>query len=488
LSRQLILGLDIGTSSVRGALYDLNGNLLPKTLIKNERILNITAEGGVEIDADQAFHQVVAIIDGVLARSSGSLFEIIAVAACAFWHSLVGVDAKGKPTTKVLGWADNRSREYVNALRKKLDENEVHQRTGAHFHSSFWPAKLLWFRREQSKVFAKTAKWLSFSDYVALRLFDTAVTSVSMASATGMFDQRECRWDDKLAGYLRLRSAQLPQIIDDSKSLSLNRDFARRWPRLAGAKWFPAVGDGAANNIGAGCVTESWAALMVGTSGAMRVAYTGEPPDVLPTGLWSYRIDRGRVIIGGALSDGGGLYRWLQDNLRLDKNAEREITGRPPDSHGLTFLPFLASERSTGYHEFARGSIFGLTSHTDAIDIAQVAMESVAYRFAKVFEQLGRITKIKNIISSGGALRQSPVWTQIISNVLGRKISLVGAHEASMRGAVLLALESLGNIESIEKSAFEIGQIFEPDAAAHSIYKRARKRHQELYDLIFQNK
>jgi len=318
-------------------------------------------------------------------------------------------------------------------------------------------------------------------------LFGVPCTSVSMASATGIFDIRESDWDSPMLRFLKIKRSNLPVIAaTDSDSFSLNAAFAKRWPRLKDARWFPAIGDGAANNIGAGCLQKSKAALMIGTSGAMRVAYKGDPPASIPSGLWCYRIDRQRVIMGGALSDGGGLYHWLKENLRLGKDnvVEAEIAKREPDGHGLTFLPFLAGERSIGYHESARGAILGLRSSTDTIDIVQAALESVAYRFAEIFDQLNTIAKINEIIASGGALRESPVWTQIIADVLGRNMSLPDTREASSRGAVLLALETIGKIESIEKIPTPLGNKFTADKARRVVYAKARKRNEANYNLI----
>ncbi len=295
MNKPLVLVLDIGTSSVRAALYDALANAIPRAFAKIERSLTVTADGGAEIDADEAVAEVATAIDTLLEKTSRKKTEIEYVASCSFWHSLVGVDANGKPTTRVFGWADTRSGKYTAALKKRFDENETHNRTGAHFHSSFWPAKLLWLRRDFPDVFAKTERWLSFSDYVALKLFDEATTSISMASGTGIFDIRKCVWDAELLKFLEIKSANLPEIVaNDSDTFSLNKKHAKRWPRLGYAKWFLPVADGAADNIGAGCVTKSQAALMVGTSGAMRVAYAGEPPEQIPDGLWCYRIDRGQ--------------------------------------------------------------------------------------------------------------------------------------------------------------------------------------------------
>ena len=485
MEQPLILALDIGTSSVRAALYDADTNPILRADVKIERSLVVTSDGGAEIDADEAFAQVSAAIDALLKKTTRLKDDIEYVASCSFWHSLVGVDAKGKPTTKVFGWADTRSRKHTDVLRKKFDESKAHNRTGARFHSSFWPAKLLWLRKESPDVFAKTVKWLSFSDYVALKLFGEAATSVSMASGTGICDIRKCSWDAELLKYLKIKPSNLPAIIDaDSATFMLNKTFAKRWPRLAKAQWFPSIADGAADNIGAGCMTRSKAALMVGTSGAMRVAYTGDPPKKIPPGLWCYRVDRKRVVIGGALSDGGGLFHWLKKNLVLPKDAAAQIAKRSPESSGLTFLPFLAGERSTGYHESARGAVLGLTSATNTVDILQAALESVAYRFAEIFDQLNKVVKIKAIVASGGALRESPVWTQIIADVLGRDLTMNDVQESSSRGAVLLALESIGKMVNIDKSTVSAERSIKADRDRTGLYRKARDRHAESYKLL----
>ena len=483
-----VLAIDIGTSSVRAALYDEQARVLPETMVKNERVLTATEDGGAEIDAGEAFRQVAEAVEAVLKKTKKIKDEIAVVAASSFWHSLVGIDKKGAPTTKVFGWADTRSRKYVSVWRENFDEAGIHHRTGAHFHSSYWTAKLLWLQKEHKTVFKKTAKWLSFSDFVALKLCGETTTSVSMASGTGIFDIRKCAWDEEILSFLKIEKENLPEIVTaDSQTFRLNETYAKRWKELKNAQWFPAIGDGAANNLGAGGAKKSKAALMIGTSGALRVAFTGTAPEKIPNGLWCYRVDRKRIIIGGALSDGGGLYRWLKDNFRLPKDddqTEAEIAKRDADSHGLTFLPFLAGERGTGYHEAARGAILGLKSTTDAIDIVQAALESVAYRFAEIYDRLNDVCQIREIIASGGALRESPVWTQIIADVLGKNLSLPGTREASSRGAVLLALETIGKIKNIEEIAVPKGRKFNFDKKRNTIYRKARERHEKFYNLL----
>ncbi len=406
-----------------------------------------TQDGGSEIDADEAFSQVTAAIDAILKRSSKLKGNIQYVASCSFLHSLVGVDKKGKPTTKVFGWADTRSREHSAVLKKRFDERSVHSRTGAHFHSSFWPAKLLWLRRESPDVFAGTARWLSFSDFIALRLFGDAATSVSMASATGVFDLRKCTWDAELLKFLKITISALPTIPEnDSTTNRLTKPFAKRWPRLKDAEWFPAIGDGMSDNIGADCVTKNKAVLMVGTSAAMRVAYLGEPPKQIPDGLWCYRVDRKRSIIGGALSDGGNLYQLIKTKFKLPRNTDDIIARRGEVPDDLIVTPFFFGERSTGYNEMATGAIIGLKPTHDGIDVLHAAMEGIAFRLAAISERLHKVAKIDQIVASGGALRESPVWTQIIANVFGRDLRMNATDESSLRGAVIFALEQIGSI------------------------------------------
>lgn len=465
----------------------MSGTVLPASMVKHERQLTVTNDGGAEIDGNDALAQAVAAIDDVLARSETIAGKIVFVAISAFWHSLVGIDSDGNPTTSVLGWADTRSRDFVDDLRSSFEEKTVHNRTGARFHSSFWPAKLLWLRSTNQDAFAATRMWLSLSDFLALKISGRSLTSVSMASATGLFDVRRCDWDEELAAFAGISKANLPEVAEADETIRIDGVFAKRWPRLADARWFPAIGDGAANNIGAGCVSSNRAALMVGTSAAMRVALRGPVPESIPNGLWCYRIDRERVIVGGALSDGGGLYGWLKNILRTncsDDEIEAAIALRAPDGHGLRFLPFLAGERGTGYHADATGAIAGLRNSTDTIDIVQAALESVGYRIAEIFDQIRRVCAVETVVASGGALRESPVWTKMIADIIGQPMLLPDTREASSRGAVLLALESVGKIEDISAIETPNGAWFDFDAGRHEIYAAARQKHAAIYDLL----
>ena len=481
----LVLALDIGTSSVRAALFDRRGLEVAGTQARVARSFRTTRDGGAEADAAELFEQVVKVIDDALV--AGRNLPVSAVAISCFWHSLVGVAADGRALTAIFGWADTRAAGQAEELRRRLDEREIHARTGCRFHAGYWPAKLLWLRQQQPDLFSAAARWMSPGEYVALRLSGEAVASVSMASGTGLLNVWQCAWDQELLERLGLQSEKLPPLAQNGETFACASQYAQRWPQLREARWFPAIGDGAANNIGAGCVTRAAVALMIGTSGAMRLMWAGDPPGALSESLWCYRADRRRVVVGGALSDGGGLYAWLADALALKLDAaeiERALAELEPDAHGLTILPFWAGERSTGWSAHATGAILGLTTHTRPLEILRASMEAVAYRFALIAEALFGFAPEAEIYASGGALWASPTWTQLLADTLGRPLRLSGVREASSRGAVLLALEAMGEIKDLSEMNASAHDTVEPHPAHHARYRAGLARQQLIYDLI----
>jgi gluconokinase len=491
-SKPQVCAIDIGTSGVRAALFDERGYEVPGAQARSRRAFK-TDSDFAELDPDQLVDEVIKTVDELLASYSGDQIRCIAISA--FWHSLIGIDDAGIPTTPVLTWADTRAAQFAKQLRSNFNELEIHARTGCRFHPSYWPAKLEWLKSEHNERFRATCCWLGFAEYLCLRLFGERATSISMASATGLFNQRDCEWDRDLVQALGISPDTLPEIRNSGRSRAqplfltcsrpgLTESFAARWPALAAARLITIVGDGAANNIGAGCSTKDRIALMIGTSGAMRVVFAGGPPDALSPALWSYRVCEKRVVVGGALSAGGGLLQWLTESLNFNAHQD-EIAELEPDAHGLTVLPFWSGERSTGWSTDARGGIFGLRQATKPIEIVRATLESIAYRFALIARALDRVAPGATIFASGNALRSSPVWLQIIADVLGRPLMFGGSAESSIRGAALLALEAVGKIETIEEDSISIDQVYEPDMSRHARYQQGLARQEELYERLY---
>jgi gluconokinase len=250
------------------------------------------------------------------------------------------------------------------------------------------------------------------------------------------------------------------------------------------AGWFPAIGDGAANNIGLGCVAPDRIALMLGTSGALRMLSSRAAPAMLPVELFCYRADRERVVIGGALSDGGSAITRIRNELHLnyeDAELDSLLNQLAPDAHGLTVLPFWSGERAPGWSAAARDAIDGLNAGTKPVEILRAVMEAVCYRFALIARALDMFAPGATVSLAGKSFLSYPVWAQMMADVLGRPVDLSPAPEATIRGAALLALETIGTIDSLETIQSEFGSVFVPDMKRHEVYARAIERQQQLY-------
>jgi len=478
-----VLSIDVGSSSVRAGLYDGSGEDIVGTEVKRDYEFEYTADGGASKDAGELLDLVARAVDGALSRTGGA--AISGVAMSTFWHSVLGVDRDGRPTTPILTWADRRAAAIAPDLRERLDEGAVHRRTGCVLHSSYWPAKLLWLSRTMPDAFEKAERFVSPADYFYARFFgEPYQVGTSMASSTGLFDQNGLRWDRMTLDALPVEEVQLSSISDEPRR-DLAGEWAERWPALRDVPWFPAVGDGACSNVGSGCTGSDRLALMVGTSGAMRVLWKAESVEI-PDGPWCYRADTERYVMGGALSDGGNLIEWLRNTLRLPdlEETERLLSGMEPDSHGLTFLPLLAGERGPGWADLANGTIAGLSMSSKPIEILRAAMEAVAFRFAMIAEMLETASPgEKEVIASGGGLLHSPTWTRIMADTLGKPVTVSGVNEASSRGAALISLEALGGSE-IEAAEVPLGETFEPDPDRHELLRKALQRQRRLYEAV----
>lgn len=315
-----------------------------------------------------------------------------------------------------------------------------------------------------------------------------------MASATGLFDQHTRTWDPAVLAAIPVEAERLSPL-SDAPLAGLRSAYAERWPALARVPWYPAHGDGACSNLGAGAVTAERWALMIGTSGALRVAWAAADT-IIPWGTWTYRVDGERFVMGAALNDGGNLYAWLRETLRLPLPADADAPGDEaaeaaldadlaalaPDAHGLTLLPFLAGERSPDWAPVARGAMAGLTLTTRPIDLLRAGLEAVALRFALLADILAQaMPPPRQILATGGALLRSPAWTQIVADALGQPLVASGEAEASSRGAALLALVALGALPRLEAAPTRLGATYAPDPAHHAAYRAALARQQALY-------
>lgn len=476
---EFVLSIDVGSSSVRASLFDARARSVPDMEARRACSVRATPDGGAEFDPMALLALVGEAIDDLLKKAGPR--PIAAVACCTFWHSVMGADADGTPKTPLYTWADVRSEPMVALLRQRADEKAYHSRTGAFFHPLYLPAKLLWLGAKNA------ARWMSFGEWAFRRLFGRELCTISMASGTGLLDVHACEYDAATLKLVGLRPDQLSPLGDlKDVHRGLLEPYASRWPALKDVPWHPAVGDGACSNIGTGCVNPERIAVMIGTSGAMRVVWEKDRVEV-PWGLWCYRIDRRRVVFGGALSEGGNLVDWCRHTLKLGapEEVERELAALEPDAHGLTFLPFLAGERSPGWQAHARAVVAGLRLASKPVEILRAGMEAIALRFALIHELLkGAVPQVKQVWATGGALLSSLAWIQMLADAIGVPIVRCLEHEASSRGAAMLALEARGVLQRLEDVVPADCGTLAPDAARHQKYRQALVRQRHLYDLL----
>jgi gluconokinase len=438
-----VLALDVGTSSVRACRFDETAE---------ERSQPARHDYPGESDPNRVLARTREAIEG-----AGGAERVDAVGASCFGHSLLALDLHGRPLTPILSWRDTRSADVADRLLRRVDNDGIHARTGCQIHTSYWPAKLAWLAQEEPEVFRSAHRFVSFCDYLYAQLLGREVSAgISMASATGLVDLSTRTWDEELLGTLGLDAERLPEISDAPVD-----------------GWYPALLDGACSNLGTGCVTRGRAALMIGTSGAIRVVYETERPQPRPA-LFLHWVDETRVVEGGSLSDGGNLYLWLDQTL---KDVRGSLADRDPDSHGVTFLPLLGGERSPGWHQHAKGAVHGLTFDTTPLDLRQAGLEGVAFRFAEVADLM---PGIEEIVATGGALLKDPDWVQIMADALGRPVTTSGVKEASLRGAAVVVLERLGETPA----PAPLGAVVEPRPDKVDVFRTARERQRRLYEVV----
>ena len=321
---------------------------------------------------------------------------------------------------------------------------------------------------------------MTFAEYLEYRLLGIRRITPSNAAWTGLLQRDALTWDATWCAALELADDALSPIVDvDQPHHGLLPVWAQRWPWLASVQWFGAIGDGAAANVGSGCVDAQSLALTVGTTGAMRIALPGHPEP--PAGLWCYRIDRELALVGGATSEGGNVYHWMRETLQFagdDDAIEAAIAQMTPDSHGLTILPLWAGERSPGWAGAAKATIHGMHLGTTPIELLRAALESIALRFGLIAQLL---PASERVIASGGALLRSPTWLQICADVLGRPVYTSAVIETTARGVAMLALRSLGVIQQLSDVPVILAETYYPDLAAHEQYKAAQMRQKALY-------
>lgn len=487
---ELVLALDVGTSSTRCSAYDARGTYVSDS--RAVRGYRQAADGTLQLEvvARSCEEAIGETLDRIRRAARGS--PVRGVGISVFALSWLGLDTDGRPLTPVYSYACRHGAAAAGRLRRQLQDEglleEFFAATGVPIHTAYAPALLTGLQEADPDLCGRVRWWQTLGAYLLSRWFGQVPGPVSTCEAgwTGLQDRHAGAWHAPWLSRLPLTAEQLPPLRNYSEGLQgLSTEMAARWPALRAAPFFLALGDGAAANIGSGALNAGSLAVTIGTSAATRVLVSQESEargPRAPSGLWCYRVDRQRHLLGGAITDGGSIVRWMQEMLAAaPEEMEQGAAALAPDAHGLTVLPFLNGERSPGWADNATMTLQGISAATTPGHLLRAGMEAVAFRLALIARRLeAQLHPDAAVLASGGALVSSGVWRQVIADVLGREVLLLREKEVTSRGAAILAWQALNREEDLEPRLPALETV-SPDPCAAVRYASALQRHQDLY-------
>ncbi len=465
----VVLAIDIGSSSTRTALFTQTGQRISDSAASKEYRIRYGPDGSAELSPRTLWAALKYCLNQTLPalRQNG----VIAVGVSSFWHGLLGLDERWRPTTPIYTWADSRASIAADQLRQELPEKQIHTRTGCRVHASYWPAKLRWLGRESPARFNKVRFWVSPIDWLLHQLCGIEETTPSVASGTGLYQLRSQHWDQKIFAAVGISARQLLPV---SSSLSGRSD------RFDGVPIF-SIGDGAASNIGSGADQRGIVALNVGTSAAARMIVP-QTESRYDFGLFRYVVDHDRHLVGGAVSNAGNLRQWVLREMRLPagKKTDAEMFDRKAAARDyLTAVPSWVAERAPTWNKRQGGAICGINQTTTGVEVGRALATSVFYNLAAILDLLAQKQRLKRIIISGGILK-SPAAIRLLADAVGRDVELAPQQEASLRGAAIFALQGLG----MKRPNTLRGPVVKHDAAFSRSHRERRARQETLARLL----
>ncbi len=463
-----MIGVDIGTTSTKAVLFQENGTVMTTSNIGYP--LYTPTPSTAEQDPDEILRAVMDTIAGVMKDSSTSPEQVLFVSFSSAMHSLIAVDEQGKPLTRCITWADNRSAAYARKLKHELNGQDIYMRTGTPIHPMSPLTKLMWLSDEQPDLVARTYKFISIKEYVFLRLFGEYVVDHSIASCTGLFNLRELDWDAEALNIAGITATKLSRPVPTTHQLAgMNPEAAMLMGLSVDTPFIVGASDGVLSNLGVGAIEPGVVAVTIGTSGAIRTVV--DEPVTDPKGrIFCYALTEDKWVIGGPVNNGGMLFRWVRDEFAASEveTAKRlgidsyDVLTRiaeqvPAGSEGLLFHPYLTGERAPLWNPDARGSFIGLTMKHRKEHMIRSVLEGVIFNLYTVMlamkEQIGHPAKIH---ATGGFARSS-LWRQMMADIFDQEVIVPESIESSCLGAVVLGLYGMGRIESLDIVSSMIG-------------------------------
>ncbi|ATG50628.1 sugar kinase [Brachybacterium vulturis] len=481
----LVVGIDIGSGGTRTAVYDVSGREVGALHHKETHAFTVGDDGTSTLDADQVVEEIRTSLAAVL-TAAPLPGQVRAIGVDTFASSLVAVDAEGAALTPCITYADTRCLAQVERLAASLDVDGLHERTGARLHSSYTAPRLAWLRETRPDVFDRTERFMALGEYVASQLLGTAALGTASAAWSGMIDRRTGQYVPELLEAVGVDVSALGPALDPSDALPVDgTPLAAEFPQLKDAVWLPVIGDGLAANLGIGALGEGTWGISTATSGAIRQLLSTEIPS-LPSGLWAYRVDQQRTLVGSAMSDCGRVLDWCRHELQMPSDVAKTDTtalfSAPVSAGTPLVVPFFSGERGTKWRGSSRALFANIGASTTWEDMLRGAMEGVALSFLRIADQMREAGgEPERIVLSGGMTGAIPGWLHLLSDALGMPIDHVAVSRSTMRGAAVLALEQAAPGTSVAEAP--VLTHVEPVAAHQDYYRERLERFEKLADL-----
>ncbi|MBP7240629.1 xylulokinase [Amaricoccus sp.] len=475
------LGIDIGTSSVKSALFDDRQRLIGQASVPLD--ISRPQAGWSEQDPEAWWAAVEATLDRLAAEHG--LGGLRGVGLSGQMHGAVLLDADDRVLRPAILWNDGRSGAECAEIEAAFPR--AREIAGNIAMAGFTAPKLAWVARHEPRIFEHVSTVLLPKDYVRFRLTGHHVSDMSDASGTLWLDVAARDWSDDLLEATGLNRAQMPRLVEGSESSGeLLPELARRWGVTGPAVVAGGAGDNAAAACGVGVVTPGSAFVSIGTSGVLFVSNARFSPNTAgAVHAFCHAIPDTWHQMGVILSAADSL-EWLS---RITGRPARDLAaavGAPDRASPVAFLPYLSGERTPHNDPAARGAFVGLAQAHDATDLAQAVMEGVAFAFADCQAALAAAgTDFDSALAVGGGSR-SDAWLRIIAAALDRPLRLAADSDiGAALGAARLALCAAEGADPHEVCAApETLRVIAPDPGLAASYREALARHRALYPAL----
>jgi gluconokinase len=496
------MGVDIGTTGVRAALFDVDG--FQRGYAYQEYPLLSPETGAAELDPETVFAALLEVVGRCMAGAGTEGKGLKGIGLSTQMFSFLALDAQGTPLTNVVTWADTRPLPQALRYAEEFDVADLYRRTGCRTQHPMYPlAKILWLKETRPDVFERAAKFLSLKSYMLFRLFGRYVVDYTDASASSLFNLRTFDWDPVMIGsVLGIGRERLCEPMPGTGLLTgMDRNHAVAMGLPGDVPVACGAGDGIVANLGCGVFDATAMSCTLGTSGALRVAVDQPLLDPLQR-TWCHCFTKDTWVAGGAINNGGLVLKWLRETFRDQFAPEAERGGYrsvyalfdayagqiPAGSDGLLFLPLLTGERSPNWNAAARGVMAGLDLRHDRRHFVKAAMEGVMYRMRSVYEVLAPLAgdDVRQIRANGG-YAGSEAWLRIQADVFGKEIAVAGVEEAASFGAAVLAMVGTGALPDLKRPlpAMQVKRTIEPDPANAKVYETGFRDFLDLYGKMY---